>query len=139
MQTLADVHNHLSVLSPLTKRVQQPRTLWSVARAEGSHDDGLQVRCVDDVPYQVLSDAREEREDDDVVVQSEMGRHGLREVRFQNAVLMIGDVHACIDEVREVERLEGVELLSTLFRRAVAAQQMAAEVDAHLWHQRMAV
>ena len=33
-----------------------------------------------------------------------------------------------------VERLEGVELLSALLGGAIAPEQMAAEIDAYLWH-----
>ena len=53
--------------------------------------------------------------------------------------MMVGDIHAGIHEVGEVERLKGVKLLSTLFGRTIAAKQMAAEADAYLWHQRMAL
>ena len=83
---------------------------------------------------QVLADAWEQREDDDVVVQSEVGGHGLRVVRLQHAVAVVGYVDARLGQVRIVERLEGVELLGALFRRAVAAQQPGVEVDAHLGH-----
>ena len=94
---------------------------------------------MDDTTDEVFADAREEGEDDHVVVEAEVGRHRLLPVRLQDALAVIGDVHACIDEVREIERLESVELLGTLFRGAVAAQQMASEVDTHFWHQGMAL
>ena len=37
----------------------------------------------------------------------------------------------------EVERLEGIELLSTLFGGAISTQQMASEIDAYLGHSGM--
>ena len=121
LQTLADVDDHLAVRRALLQGAEQPCRLRRVARAEGAHDDRFQVRRVDDMSDEVFADAREEGEDDDVVVEPEVGRH----------------VHAGIDEVGEVERLEGVELLGALLRGAVAAQQPAVEVDAHLGHQCM--
>ena len=84
---------------------------------------------------EVFADAREEGEDDDIVVETEMGCHRLVPGGRQDTVLVIGDVDTGIDEVGVVERLEGIELLGTLFGGAVAAQQMAAEVDAHLGHE----
>ena len=135
LQTLADVDDHLAVAGALAEGVEQPGTLRGVARSEGAHDDGLQVRRVDDVADEVFSDAREEGEDDDVVVEPEVGRHRLGPVGLQDALAVVGDVHAGIDEVGVVERLEGVELLGALLRGAVAAQQVASEADAHLGHE----
>ena len=87
---------------------------------------------------EVFADAWEEREDDHIVVEPEMGRYRLGIVGLEDALTMVGDVHAGIDEVGIVERLEGVELLGALLRGAVAPQQMTAEEDAHLRHHRMA-
>ena len=84
---------------------------------------------------EVFTDAWEEGEDDDIVVEAKMWCHRLVPGGRQDAVLMIGDVDTGIDEVGVVERLEGIELLGTLLGGAVAAQQMAAEVDAHLGHE----
>ena len=92
---------------------------------------------MDDVTDEVFADAWEEGEDDDIVVEAEMGRHRLGPVGRQDAVLVIGDIDTGIDEVGVVERLEGIELLGTLFGGAVTAQQMAAEVDADLGHEGM--
>lgn len=103
-----------------------------------AHHDGFQVGRVDDMTDEVFADAREEREDDHIVVEPEMGRHRLGIVGLEDALTMVGDVHAGIDEVGIVERLEGVELLGALLRGAVAPQQMTAEEDAHLRHHRMA-
>ena len=47
---------------------------------------------------------------------------------------MVGDVYACIYEVRIIERLEGIKLLGTLLGGSVASQQAGVEVDAHLRH-----
>ena len=92
---------------------------------------------MDDMTDEVFADAREEGEDDDIVVETEMGRHWLGPVGRQDAVLVIGDVDTGIDEVGVVERLEGIELLGALLRGAVAAQQMTSEVDADLGHEGM--
>ena len=54
-------------------------------------------------------------------------------------LIVIGDLYAGIGQVGIVERLEGVELVGTLLRRAVAAHQVAVEVDTHLGHHRRAV
>ena len=75
---------------------------------------------MDDVADKVFAYAREDGEDDDVVIEPVVGPHGLLPVRGENPLAMIGDVDAGIDEVRIVERLEGVELLGTLLRGAVA-------------------
>ena len=137
LQTLADVDDHLAVRRALLQGAEQPCRLRRVARAEGAHDDRFQVRRVDDMSDEVFADAREEGEDDDVVVEPEVGRHRLLPVGLEDALAVVGDVDAGIDEVGEVERLEGVELLGALLRGAVAAQQTAVEVDAHLGHQCM--
>ena len=134
LQTLADVDDHLAVAGALAEGVEEPGRLGRVAGAEGAHNDGLEVRRVDDVPDEVFADAGEEGEDDDVVVEPEVGRHRLGPVGLEYALAVVGDVDAGIDEVGVVERLEGVELLGALLRGAVAAQQVASEVDAHLGH-----
>ena len=139
LHALRDVDDHLAVLRALAQGVEQPGTLRGVARAEGAHHDGLQVGRVDDVPDEVFADAGEEREDDHVVVEPEVGLHRLREVGLQDAVAVIGDVDARLDEMGVVERLEGIELLGALLRGAVAAQQVASEADAHLGHHRTAL
>ena len=109
--------------------------MGSITAAECAHDDGLEVGRVDDVSYEVLANAREEREDDDVVIQPEVGRHGLAPVGLQYSLAVIADVDTSIGQVRIVERLEGVELVCTLLGSAIASQQMAVEVYAHLGNQ----
>ena len=77
LHTLGDVDDHLAVLRALAEGVEQPGALGGVARAEGAHDDGLQVGRVDDMSDEVFADAGEEGEDDDVVVEPEVGLHRL--------------------------------------------------------------
>ena len=77
LQALADIDDHLAVFRTLAEGVEQPRTLRGITRAEGAHDDGFQIRCVDDMADEVFANAWKEGEDDDVVVKSEVGRHGL--------------------------------------------------------------
>ena len=134
LHALADVDDDLAVLCALLQGLEKPRRLGGVAAAEGAHDDGLEVGRMDDVAYEVFAYAGEEAEDDDVVVEAEVGRHGLLPVGHEDALAVVGDVDAGIDEVGVVERLEGVELLGALLGGAVAAQQVPAEVDAHLGH-----
>ena len=88
---------------------------------------------------EVFTHTREQREDNDVVVQAVVGHHGLLPVGLQHAVAVVDDVDASIDEVGIVERLEGVELLSTLLGGTVATQQVTIEIDANLWHHGMAI
>ena len=64
-----------------------------------------------------------------------MGCHRLREVGFEDALTVIGDIHAGIHKVRVVERLEGVELLGALLRGAVAAQQVSVDIDSYFGYQ----
>ena len=137
LHTLADVDDHLAVFCTFAKGIEQPGTLGGIARAEGAHHDGLQVRGVYNMADQVFADAGEEREDDDVVVEAEMRGHWLAPVGREDAVTVIGDVHAGLDEVGVVERLKGVELLGALFGGTVATQQMASEIDAHLGYEGM--
>ena len=134
LHALADVDDDLAVLRSFAQGVEQPGALGGIARAEGAHHDGLQVRRVDDMADEVFADAGEEREDDHVVVEPEMGGHRLREVGLQDALTVVGDVHACLHQMGVVERLEGIELLGALLRGAVAAEQMASETDAYLGH-----
>ena len=68
LQALRNIHNHLTILRALAQGVEQPRALGGIARAEGAHDDGLQIRGVDDMADEIFADAGEEREDDHVVV-----------------------------------------------------------------------
>ena len=77
LQALTDIDDHLAVFRTLAEGVEQPGTLRGITRAEGAHDDGFQIRCVDDMADEVFANAGEEGEDDDVVVKSEVGRHGL--------------------------------------------------------------
>ena len=132
LHALADVDDDFTVARAFFQRIQQPGVLRGITGAEGSHDDGSQVRRVDDVTYQVFANSREEGEDDDVVVQSEVGRHGLIPLRLQHQVAVIENVDASLYQVWVVERLEGVELFSALLGGTVAAQQMTAEVDTYL-------
>ena len=134
LHALADVDDYLAVACPFLQGAEQPRVLRSVARAEGPHDDGLQVGRVDDVADEVLADAREEREDDDVVVQAEVGFHGAVPVGPEDAFAVVDDVHAGIHKMGVVERLEGIELVGTLLGGAVATQQVSVEEDAHFRH-----
>ena len=121
LHTLTYVYNHLAVLGALAQSIQQPRLLGRITTAEGAHHDGFKVGRVDDMTDKILANAWEERENDDVVVEAEMGCHRLREVGLQDAVVMVGDVDTGIDEVWKVEGLEGIKFLGALFCRAVAA------------------
>ena len=94
---------------------------------------------MDDVADKVFAYAWEQREDDDIVVQTEVGHHGLLPVGLQHAVTVVDDVDTRIDKVWIVKRLEGIELLSTLLGGAVATQQVTIEIDAYLRYHRMAV
>ena len=76
LHALADVDNDLAVAGAFLQGVEQPGALRGIARAEGAHDDGLQIGRVDDVADEVFANAWKQREDDDVVVQPEVGRHG---------------------------------------------------------------
>lgn len=99
LHTLTDVDNHLAITRTLAQGVEQPGLLRGIARAEGAHDDGLEVGRVDDMTDEVFTDAREEREDDDIVVEAEVGHHGLVPVGLEDEVAMVGDVHASFDEM----------------------------------------
>ena len=52
---------------------------------------------------------------------------------------MIGDVHPGIHEMRVVERFESIKLLSTLFRGAIASEQMTSEIDSYFRHSGMPI
>ena len=75
---------------------------------------------MNDVTNKVFANTGEQREDNHVVVQSEVWSHGLVPVGFQNTLLMIGNVNASIYQVRKVKRFEGIEFVGTLFCRTVA-------------------
>ena len=68
LQTLADVDDNLAVAGALTQGVDEPRALRCVATAKSAHHDGTQVGGGDDMADEVLANAWEQREDDNVVV-----------------------------------------------------------------------
>ena len=72
LQTLTDVDDDFAVAGAFAQGVDEPRALWGIAAAKGAHDDGAQVGRGNDVADEVLTDAWEQREDDDVVVQVEL-------------------------------------------------------------------
>ena len=75
---------------------------------------------MDDVSDEVFTNARKQREDDDVVVQTEMWRHGFVPIGLQYPVLVVDNVDASLHKMRVVKRFEGVEFLGTLFCGAIA-------------------
>ena len=89
---------------------------------------------MDDVSYQVLTNAGEQREDNNIVIQPEMRLHGFAEVGLKDAFVVICDVDACVHQVWVVERFKSIKLVGTLLGGSVAAQQMTIEVDTHLRH-----
>ena len=134
LQTLTDVDNDLPVGRTFLQGMQQPRRLWRVAAAEGPHHDRFQVGRMDNMTDEVFTDTREEREDDHVVVQTEMRHHRLVPLWRQYALVVIDDVHAGIYQMGIVKRFESIEFLSALLRGTIASQQMGVEIDAHLWY-----
>ena len=47
---------------------------------------------------------------------------------------MVDDAHARVSQMRQVERIEGIEALAVDLRGAISAQQLAAEIDANFGH-----
>ena len=92
----------------------------------------------DDVTDEVFADTRKQREDDNVVIEVEMGCHRLAVVGFQHTMAMIGDVYTRFCQMGIVERFESIELFCALLGSTVSSEQMTIEVDAHLWHHSMA-
>ena len=70
---------------------------------------------MNDMTNEVFSNTGEQREDNHVIVQTEVWCHGLVPVGFLNTFLMIGNVNAGIYQMRKVKRFEGIELVGTLF------------------------
>ena len=136
---LADVHNRHAALRSVLQQTREPRLLRSVAAAETSHHDAAQLGCVEHVARYVLLNAGEEREHHHVRVHRHVRNHRLRVVGLQDVVGIEVELYARLAQVRIVERVECVESVGALLRTAVAAQQSAAEVDAHLRHHRVSV
>ena len=83
--------------------------------------------------------AGKEGEDDDIGVDSCVGYHGFCKVGAENVSLMIVDIYAGIAKVGIVEWVESIETFCILFRRTVAAQKSAIEIDADFGHDGRAV
>ena len=60
LHTLTDVDNDLAVTGAFLQCVKQPWTLWSIATAEGSHDDSSEIGRMDNVADKVFPNAREQ-------------------------------------------------------------------------------
>ena len=72
LQTLTDVDDDFAVAGAFAQGVDEPRALWGIAAAKGTHHDGAQVGGSDDMADEVLANAWKQREDNDVVVQVEL-------------------------------------------------------------------
>ena len=139
LQALANVDDHLAAPVGLLQGTDEPGALRGIAAAVGTHDDGPQARRVDDITHEVLAESREERQDEHVGVELVVHLQLSAVVGAMDELLMVADLHTGIGQMGVVERLEGIELVGALLRGAVAAHQVAVEVDAHLGHHRRAV
>ena len=137
--TLADVDHQYAALGRLFQEIEHPRGLRGIARAKRAHDDGTEFRRIQYMTDDVLLKAREQRKDDNVWIERQVGNDGLVIVGLEDVMLVEREGHASIAEVRMVERVEGIEAVGIDFRRTVASQQPAAEVDTYFRHPRCAV
>ena len=71
--------------------------------------------------YDVFLNAGKERKHDNVRVHGRVWNHWMREIGFQNVVVMITKSHAGIAKVWIVERFEGIEAVCILFGATIAA------------------
>ena len=82
---------------------------------------GAQLRSLKHMSYDVFLNAGKERKHDNVRVHGRVWNHWMREIGFQNVVVMITKSHAGIAKVWIVERFEGIEAVSILFGATIAA------------------
>lgn len=137
--TLGDVDDDDAAGGGFVEDVDEPWQLRCVAAAVGPHDDGSEAWRGQEVSHRVFLDAGEEGEDDDGGVHGVVGRHGTCVVGPQDDVVVVDDGDAGVGQVGAVEAVEGVETLAVGLGGTVAAQELAAEVDANLRHAWMSV
>ena len=82
--------------------------------------------------HETLLNAWKQREHHHIGVHGRVRYHGTREVGLQYVVVVVGERHARVAEVRVVERLEGIKTIGILLGAPVASQQPSAEIDTHL-------
>ena len=137
--TLADIHHDNIAFGCLAEQIHKPGLLRGIAAPIGAHHNTPKFRRIKHMADQVLLNSGEERKDNHVVVQLKMGGHRLGEVGFQNTVLVESEIDTGFAQMGIIEGVKGIELVRILFRRAVAPEQMAAEIDTYLGDHRRAV
>lgn len=69
LQALRDIDHDDTFALQLAYQRNEPCLLWSIARAIGLDNHGAQVWCGQEVLYALSANAREEREDEDIVIE----------------------------------------------------------------------
>ena len=136
---MADIHHDNIAFGCLAEQIHKPGLLRGIAAPIGAHHNTPQFWRIKHMADQVLLNSGKERKDNHVVVQLKMGGHRLGEVGFQNTVLVESEIDTGFAQMGIIERVKGIELVRILFRRAVAPEQMAAEIDTYLGDHRRAV
>ena len=131
---LCDVHHDDAAVDEGTEFVHEPRFLGCIARAEGLENHGAQSSHGEAGVHHLRTDAREERQNHDVVVQQEVRFEDRSRFRAANEVLLIFNMYAGVCQRREVEGAEGVEPLGVDFCCSVSSHQSVFEEDADLGH-----